>query len=268
MTVEADDAEAFRDALRDRNRRHLWMEGFGSVRHQGAGRCHPGDRAGAGRLRARGRWRRSPTLSRWGLFAGGAWGQVENEIDTQQTDSTSVFGGVYAATTGWGVDWDLMLTAGHTGFDANGRWRTNSSQAASRPRPPRKTRGSSSPELTVTARCHPRRRPCWGRPSSPFLTLRYAGLFLNGFSETGVAAPLTLSDRDVHQGTARLGLHLPRSWNTGNGIMTARSPSASRGGATLETTPSPARCSARALPSRPPMMTGSSPALRGSMRSF
>ena len=61
-----------------------------------------------------------------------------------------------------------------------------------------------SPELTLT-------RPFWpmGVRVEKILTLRYAGLFLDGFAETGAADNLTIEDRDIHLGVARAALALP-----------------------------------------------------------
>lgn len=69
-----------------------------------------------------------------------------------------------------------------------------------------------SPEVTFT-------RPFWpmGRRLEKSLTLRYAGLFLDGFTETGTAAPLTVDDRDIHVGQARAQLALPLTYEDGMG---------------------------------------------------
>ncbi|MEP3279242.1 MAG: autotransporter outer membrane beta-barrel domain-containing protein, partial [Stappiaceae bacterium] len=61
-----------------------------------------------------------------------------------------------------------------------------------------------SPELTIT-----KPTVLLGRRLETSLALRYAGLFLDGYTEGGTTAPLTVDDRDVHIGVARLQLAAP-----------------------------------------------------------
>jgi hypothetical protein len=69
-----------------------------------------------------------------------------------------------------------------------------------------------SPELTLT-------RPFWpaGFRLEKSVTLRYAGLFLDGFTETGAAAPLTVKDRDIHVGQARAQIAMPLTHSNDDG---------------------------------------------------
>jgi hypothetical protein len=52
------------------------------------------------------------------------------------------------------------------------------------------------------------------------LTLSYAGLFLDGYTETGTTNPLTLNDRDVHVASARATLALPFERVEADGALT------------------------------------------------
>ncbi|MEP0520143.1 MAG: autotransporter domain-containing protein, partial [Hyphomicrobiales bacterium] len=52
------------------------------------------------------------------------------------------------------------------------------------------------------------------------LTFSYAGLFLDGYTETGTTNPLTLDDRDVHIASARAALALPFEAIHANGALT------------------------------------------------
>jgi hypothetical protein len=52
------------------------------------------------------------------------------------------------------------------------------------------------------------------------LTLSYASLFLDGYTETGTTNPLTLNDRDIHVASARATLALPFERVEADGALT------------------------------------------------
>ena len=49
----------------------------------------------------------------------------------------------------------------------------------------------------------------YARPVIASVRVSYAGLFLDGYTETGVANPLTVNDRDVHILNTRAQINVP-----------------------------------------------------------
>ncbi|MCB1478941.1 MAG: autotransporter domain-containing protein [Rhodobiaceae bacterium] len=216
---EGDDADALRERLRQQIRRQVWVEGFGSYRDQGANGNAAGSQQVIGGVVAGIDGTVSDNLS-LGFFGGGAWGQVENDPGAQKTDSESFYGGIYAATSGWGLDWDFVLTAGQTSYDRERQVANNLVVGGIETATADEDGWFIIPELTVTGEMAAPMLP--GGKIEPFVTLRYAGLFLDGFSETGVTNPLTVGSRELHQGTVRLGMHLPRTVKVDGGVLTTR----------------------------------------------
>jgi uncharacterized protein with beta-barrel porin domain len=215
-----DDPDELKEALRRQRARQMWVEAFGTYRNQGNDNPRTDTEQVSGGLVAGIDGALSDSLT-LGLFAGGSAGQIENDLGTQKTDSTSFFGGTYASLENGKTTWDFITTIGMTRYDQERQVANNLVVGGVQTAASEYDGIFVIPELTITQEIQSP-TPELGQTIEPFVTLRYAGLFLDGFTETGVPAPLTLDDREVHQGTVRAGIRFPRSWDTGNGIMTAR----------------------------------------------
>ncbi len=141
---------------------------------------------------------------RAGIFFGGSWGDVDADFDSQETDVESVFGGLYARWLRGNTFIDLALTAGYSDYGRERRVANNLAATGIQTAKADYDGFFVSPEVTWT-------RPIWVKQQrmEKSLTLRYAGLFLDGFTETGSAAPLTVDDRDIHVLQARSQLTMP-----------------------------------------------------------
>ncbi len=150
--------------------------------------------------------------TRAGFFLGGAWGEIEADFNSQDTDVESLFGGAYARWLRGSTMVDLALTVGYSDYDRTRRVANNLVAGGLQTARADYDGWFISPELTLT-------RPLWQgeRRFEKSLTLRYAGLFLDGFTETGAAAPLTLSDRDIHLLQARTQLTMPNERTNADG---------------------------------------------------
>jgi len=141
---------------------------------------------------------------RAGMFFGGSWGEIEAQYDSQETDVESVFGGAYARWLKGDTFIDVAMTLGYSDYDRERRVANNLAAGGLQLASADYDGWFISPEVTFT-------RPKWDAQQrlEKSLTLRYAGLFLDGFTETGAAAPLSVNDRDIHVLQARTQLTMP-----------------------------------------------------------
>ena len=183
--------------------RQYWAQGFGAIRDQeGEGPALDTDHKVAGLVSGVDAVYSHST--RAGFFFGGAWGEVEHVLLTQETDTDSVFGGVYVSTLRGRTAVDFVLMGGYSDYERERQVANNLAATGLQTATADYDGWFVSPEVTLT-------RPFWplGRRIEKVLTLRYAGLFLDGFTEAGAAAPLTVGDREIHLGVARAALALP-----------------------------------------------------------
>ena len=183
--------------------RDAWIQGFGGFREPtGGGAATETDSRVAGVVS--GMDVPVSASARAGFFLGGSGGEIANGSNTQKTTIDSVFGGAYASTAFGSTAFDFVFTAGYSDYDRERQVGNNLAVGGIE----QATAGYGgmfiSPELTIT------------QPVSPFgirleqvLTLRYAGLFLDGFSERGAADGFSTDDRDIHLGVVRAALALP-----------------------------------------------------------
>jgi hypothetical protein len=207
------------------NPNRFWIEGFGAYRQD------DGDRVGSdfdhlsGGLVA-GFDVPVDTLTSVGVMAGFAASTSENEINTQQTDTTSFYAGVYASTPAMGLAWDASLTLGYTDYDQERI--TANNLVAGGLETARANFGGwfINPQFTMTREAgNPLAGAGFGslvaaQTLEQSLTLSYAGLFLDGYTETGTTNPLTLNGRDVHVASARAALTLPFEAAHADGALT------------------------------------------------
>ena len=203
MSVGASGASKYSDLVED-TRRQGWAQAFGSYHLQrGDGGPNVDSDIRLGGL-VSGFDGVSSGGTRLGVFFGGSTGNVEADFNSQETDVDSLFGGFYASMLKGNTAIDFALTVGYSDYDRERRVANN--QAATGLETARANYDGwfVSPELTLT-------RPLWSGAQrfEKSLTLRYSGLFLDGFTENGTAAPLSINDRDVHVLQARTKLTMP-----------------------------------------------------------
>lgn len=203
----------------------FWIEGFGAYRHGQSDRIGGDFDSLTGGLVA-GVDVPLDALTSMGVMAGLAASTSENEINTQTTDATSFYAGVYASTQAMGLAWDAALTIGHTSYEAE-RVTANNLVGGGLETAHADFGGwFINPQVTMTREVA---NPLAGQIFHGFaattaleqiLTLSYAGLFLDGYTETGTTNPLTLDDRSVHVASARAAVALPFERVEADGALT------------------------------------------------
>ncbi|MEP3599859.1 MAG: autotransporter outer membrane beta-barrel domain-containing protein [Stappiaceae bacterium] len=181
----------------------FWIEGFGSYRQQEASSPAVETQQWVGGFVIGADDLLRDNL-RAGFFGGAAWGGVEADFNSQDTDSQSFFVGSYASLLKAGLIFDLALTVGYSDFDQERSVANNLVAGGLETATADFSGWFVSPELTVT-----KPTVILGRRLEGSLALRYAGLFLDSYTESGTTAPLTVDNRDVHIGVARLQLAAP-----------------------------------------------------------
>ncbi|WP_136659858.1 autotransporter outer membrane beta-barrel domain-containing protein [Nitratireductor sp. XY-223] len=198
-------------AGQDKPARSAWVQGFGAYRHDNGDdmTLDTSQWLGGGAGGADGLLRDD---LRVGFFAGGAYGRIEAQADAQTTDSTTAFAGAYAELTRNGLIIDLALTAGYSEYDQDRRVLNNMVAGGFETATADFGGWFISPELTVTKPVE-----LMGQPLEASVGLRYAGLFIDGYTETGSSAPVTVDDGMVNIGVARLQLAAPKTQRLENG---------------------------------------------------
>lgn len=197
------------------NPNRFWIEGFGAFgeqNHDATGRDFENRTGGI----VAGFDVPLDAVTSVGIMAGFARTTSENEINTQQTDMTSVYGGVYASTLALGLAWDASLSVGHNDYDAERTTANNAVATGLETANADFTGWFINPQVTATRQAA---NPLAGfgigsliatNALEQMLTLSYTGLFLDGYTETGTTSnPLTLNDRDIHLASARAAIALP-----------------------------------------------------------
>ncbi|MEO0382166.1 MAG: autotransporter domain-containing protein [Pseudomonadota bacterium] len=203
----------------------IWIEGFGAYRQD------DGDRIGSDFEHLTGGLVAGvdvplDSLTSIGVMAGFAASISENEISTQQTDTMSYYACVYASTKAMGLAWDGSLTVGYTDYEQE-RITANNLVATGLETANADFGGwFINPQVTATRQAN---NPLAGigigllqgsHALEQSLTLSYAGLFLDSYTETGTTNPLTLDDRSVHVASARAALALPFEASHASGVVT------------------------------------------------
>jgi hypothetical protein len=211
------------------NPNRFWIEGFGAYRHDQS------DRTGSNFDHLTGGMVAGvdvpvDAITRVGVMAGFAAGRSQNETGTQETDTMSYYAGVYASTEALGLAWDTSLTVGYTDYDQE-RVTANNLIANGLETASADFGGwFVNPQVTVTNSTPTGFSPTdtallgFALPTiEQSLTLAYAGLFVDGYTETGTTNPLTLDDRAIHIASARAALALPfQAAHTGGAATTLR----------------------------------------------
>ncbi|CTQ47588.1 autotransporter family protein [Roseibium aggregatum] len=195
---------------------HLfWADGFGTFRRQDSN----------GAATATNQWLGGFVLgadgllhpdTRAGFFAGASWGRMEAESNAQDTGNQSFYVGTYASVLKAGLAFDLALTAGYSHFDQDRKVANNLAAGGIETATADYGGWFISPELVVTKPLN----MSGAVPLELSAGARYAGLFLDAYTESGTSDPLTVNQRDVHTGIARLQLSLPHEYFGPNGGVT------------------------------------------------
>lgn len=149
-----------------------------------------------------------------GAFLGGAGGSVRLDGSDQNIDTSSFFGGGYLGYAA-GLNFaDLSLSIGSLRQDIDRRIANNMAEGGLETANAKADGTFVSPALTLGTHV------VWGETMViPTLRLRYAGLFLDGYSETGGSDQLRVASRDVHVFEARGQIAVPLAPQvTQNGI--------------------------------------------------
>lgn len=203
----------------------FWVEGFGAYRQQQSDRTGSDFDLFSGGLVAGGDVLLD-AITNVGVMAGFAASTSQNEINTQETNATSYYGGVYGSTQAMGLAWDASLTIGYTDYEAERITANNLVQNGLETARADFSGWFINPQVTMTREAA---NPLANQTFHGFaassaleqnLTLSYAGLFLDGYTETGTTNPLTLDDRSVHVASARAALALPFERIEADGALT------------------------------------------------
>ncbi len=135
--------------------------------------------------------------SSYGVFGGYGVSNLDLEFGAGDVEVDSAFGGAYWKISTGTFNVNLAIVAGSADQDTT---RNVSGVNA---------RGESdgwffSPSITVAAPME-----FYAQPVIFSARVSYAGLFLDGYTETGVANPLTVGDRDVHILNTRAQVNVP-----------------------------------------------------------
>eukprot|EP00752_Nemacystus_decipiens_P019442 g17498.t1 len=203
----------------------FWIEGFGAFRQDDGGRIGSDFDHLTGGLVA-GVDVPLDAGTSLGAMAGFAASTSENEINTQSIDTTSYFAGVYASTQALGLAWDASLTIGYSDYDQQ-RVTANNLVAGGLETATADFDGwFINPQLTMTREAaNPLAGAGFGslvamQTLDQSLTFSYAGLLLDGYTETGTTNPLSLDDRSVHVASVRAALALPFEATHADGSLT------------------------------------------------
>lgn len=181
----------------------VWADGFGSYRNMegkdaavGSSLVLAGGALGVDRLVGE--------SSRIGAFVGGARATIAADFDSQTTKTDTVFGGVYWDTETDGVRIDTAIAAGYSDFSWDRRVAANTS-----PTGLTTATGDYGGMFAAAEVEGALRLSIGGQQIEPGIVLRYAGHFLDSFATAGANDQLTIDDREIHVGVARLQLTVP-----------------------------------------------------------
>ncbi len=181
----------------------VWAQAFGGHRNEDANGATVGsDHNFYGGIAGIDGWL-MPGL-RVGAFGGGARSKMEVDFDAQDIDADSYFGGGYASLRQNGFFAHLMVTAGETAYDSTRQVANNVAAGGIEIATANYDGTFVSPELTVGSTL-----VVGGLTVEPSARVRYAQLWLDGYSETGASDNLSIGDRDVSLWQGRVQLAMP-----------------------------------------------------------
>ncbi|WP_217571883.1 autotransporter outer membrane beta-barrel domain-containing protein [Mesorhizobium sp. GbtcB19] len=177
--------------------RDAWISTFGGIRSQGGSGASAGFSEALGGIVA-GAEKRSGDGFLGGLLLGGAAGSTEVDDDAQEIVHRGVFAGGYLGYDGGAHFAEATFVAGV--LQERSRRRVANNQVLDGVETARADFNGIflSPSVTLGIRV-----PVAAGTLIPSVRLRYAGLFIDGYAETGSDGDLAVSRRDVHVFEAR-----------------------------------------------------------------
>ncbi len=170
-----------------------WVSGFGGYQQQnGTGNTTGGDQAYGGLVSGGGLALEDRI---YGAFLGGSYARLETDYDTQKIEAASFYGGLYGGARS-GPYWiSGALLAGYSEFSSD-RTVANNTVAGGLETASADYGGYFiSPSVTVGRSIGERTEISVGG--------HYAGLFLDGYTESGSSANLTVASRAAHVAAVR-----------------------------------------------------------------
>lgn len=181
----------------------FWMQGFGSYRKQRSSGVSTGTHQRLAGFVA-GLDGNAFDDTQVGVFLGTSVGDVKSSYGSQETASRSVYGGAYASRSWTGINFDIAFAGGYSFYDRKREVANNLVAGGLETAVSDYGGWFFSPEVTLTGPVFPSTTPL-----EAHVAVRYAGLFMDNFVETGTSGGIAVGRRDVHIGVARTGLALP-----------------------------------------------------------
>ncbi len=149
----------------------------------------------------------------FGFFGGGAQSRIATSTNAQDTDVTTVLGGVYYKRDS-GSHWlNMILSGGWSGHNFQRRIANNLAPTGIEFADSDFNGFFLAPALTIGV-------PIPNTAATASLRVNYAGLFLGSYSETGASSSLSFSGREIHIAGARAQLAMPVATHFQNGATT------------------------------------------------
>ena len=200
------------------NEPQAWAHSFGGTRHQDASRPIVDADLQFGGIMS-GFDRQIAATTRLGVLLGGSQGEADTAFDSQEEDINTFFAGLYGRHERGRFTFDATVLVGHSAHERERRVLNNLVATGFQ------TASADFDAIFVAAALEVAADvPLGTHYIRPSAHLRYAGSFLDGFTETGAADTLTIADREVHLLQGRAQLALP----TRAGDQTRRCPCAVR----------------------------------------
>ena len=190
--------------------RRFWASGFGGYQSQnGSGNIAGGDQAYGGLVTGGGF---ASQERMYGGFAGGAYSRLQTDNGTQAIDAASFVAGVYGGTRS-GAAWiSGSLLGGYTSFSSDRTVADNTAVGGLRTASADYDGYFISPSVTIGRSL--------GERTEVSIGGHYAGLFIDGYTETGLPTNMTVASRDVHVASLRAKAgYLALQHRTDNGTM-------------------------------------------------
>ncbi len=135
---------------------------------------------------------------RLGWMVGFSSSRVGVEYDAQEVDVKSVFGGIYGSRSTNGSFVDMSLLVGYADHNSDRHVVNNLVSGGLQTAQADYNGYFVSPGIRIGTTAQ-----WWGHKVQPSLDIRYAGMRLDGYSESGSAADVTADDRTLHTLSAR-----------------------------------------------------------------
>ncbi|MFS8184495.1 autotransporter domain-containing protein [Pseudovibrio denitrificans] len=177
--------------------RHFWMSAFGAgSRWKGTGATtHNTHGYGGVLMGLDGQISEDQLL---GAFLGTAYGRAEVSHDSQETDITSFYGGLYGLQQVGAHSVSFVLTGGYSDYDSERSIANNTVATGTETASADYGAWFIAPEITLATELS-----VLEQTVLPSLTLRYAGAAIQSFSESGSDGNLSVDERALHEFTGR-----------------------------------------------------------------